>query len=146
MDVNLTLTVPVAFPRHFEAWKEVSLWLLHRSLVAPRSGRFWRRFWPEIRLYSVFVVSRALLTTRQDGRVTWQVIFHGTATEVPWSLALQKMERYPLPMPAVPPQWGIDALHTRSSLWCVQGLVARRVGRVGESSSTESETQGGGSR
>ena len=47
MDVNLTLTVPVAFPRHFEAWKEVSLWLLHRSLVAPRCGRFWRRFWPE---------------------------------------------------------------------------------------------------
>ena len=40
-------TVPVAFPRHFEAWKEFSLWLLHHSLVAPRCGHFRRRFWPE---------------------------------------------------------------------------------------------------
>ena len=133
----------MAFPRHFEAWKEVSLRLLHRSLIACRCGHFRRRFWPEIRLYSVFVVSRALLTTRQDGGVTWWVIFHGTATEVSRLLALQKTEQYTLPLPAVPSQWGIDALHTRSSLWCVQGLVARSVGSVRESSSTETQSSGG---
>ena len=44
---------------------------------------------------------------------------------------------------AVPPQWGLNSLHTRSSLWCVQGLVAQSVASIGESSSTEAETQGG---
>ena len=68
----LTFTVPVAFPRHFKAWKEVSLWLLHRSLVAPRCGRFQRRFWPEID----FIPSLwAAVLCWQDGRVTWQVLF-----------------------------------------------------------------------
>ena len=44
----------MGFPRHFEAWKEASLWPLHRSLVGLGSGRFCRRFGQEIRHYSVF--------------------------------------------------------------------------------------------
>ena len=71
VDVNLTRTVPVAFPGIFEAWNEVGLWLLHRSLVGLRSGRFCRRFDQEFDFIPSFVTSRALLTTRQDGGVLW---------------------------------------------------------------------------
>ena len=59
-----------------------------------------------------------------------------------WSFLVARTTEDTLPLPAVPSQWGIVALHTRSSLWCMQGLVAWSVGSVRESSSTE--TQGGG--
>ena len=131
--------MPVAFPRHFEAWKEVSMWLLHRSLVAPRCGPFRHRFWPEIDfILSLWVA----VLCWQDGRVTWQVLFLRTAAEVSRVLALSEMERYTPPLPAVPSERGIDALHT-DFLWCVQGLVARGVGSVRESCSAETQAQGG---
>ena len=109
-------------------------------LVGLGSGRFRRRFWP--RNSTLFSLSWPAVFCWHDGGVTWQVIFHTTTTEVSWLLALQKTERL-LPMSAVPPQWGLDSLHTKSFSWCVQGLDAWSVASVGECSSREAETQGG---
>ena len=61
---------------------------LPRSPVGRRSGRFWHRFGSEFDFIPTCVNSHSLLTTRQDGGVTWSVVVHGATAKVFWLLSI----------------------------------------------------------
>ena len=79
-DVNLTRTVPVAFPGIFEARNEVNWWLL-TSLVSRSQEWAFFHITFDIKRLLVRLVWRVVrcLSTKQDGGTTWP-IFDGCST------------------------------------------------------------------